>query len=51
MKKILPIVKNSELREEYQETIAVFRPEEIVFLDECFFCKYTIDNNPMVGVN
>ncbi|XP_067055367.1 uncharacterized protein [Acropora muricata] len=34
--KKIALRKNLELRREYQETIAVFRPEEIVFLDECF---------------
>ena len=36
MKKIA-LRKNLELKREYEETIAVFRPEELVFLDECFF--------------
>ncbi|XP_044166582.1 uncharacterized protein LOC122950645 [Acropora millepora] len=35
--KKLALRKNLELRREYQETIDVFRPEEIVFLDQCFF--------------
>ena len=37
--KEIALRKKLELRREYQETIAVFRPEEIVFLDECLFLE------------